>query len=143
MAKPRARRRTIGDAKAHFAECIRDAEAGRSIVLTRHGRAVARLEPIRDPRLREAEGDLQEDVAEPATPYAAAPRSAFRSPAARQAALRRHLVEHIWPRIPKELLGRGITKAEREEILGYASSTGVSSEAGGRDPRPRRTRDRG
>ena len=129
MVKSRARRRTTGYAKAHFAECVREAEAGRSIVLTRHGRAVARLEPIRDSRLGDGERDLPEDVADPATLYVATSPPAFRSPAARRAALRRHLVEEIWPRIPKELLTRGITKREREEILGYGSSTNESSEA--------------
>jgi len=129
MSKHRARRRTIGDAKAHFAECIREAEAGRSIVLTRHGRAVASLEPIREPPLREAEGHQPAEVAEPVTPHTATSPSSFQSPAARRAALRRRLVEEIWPRIPKELLGRGVTKPEREEILGYSRSTGVGPEA--------------
>lgn len=29
------------------------------------------------------------------------------------------LETEIWPKVPKELLGKGISKAEREEILGY------------------------
>jgi antitoxin VapB len=115
--------RSIGDAKAHFAECIRDAEAGREVVITRHGRPVARLEPIPE-QTRDAERRLPEevakpgDLAEPATPYAAA-SVVFQSPAARRTALRRRLADQIWPRIPAELLGRGVTKREREEILGY------------------------
>ena len=36
-------RRSIGEAKAHFAECVREAESGKTIILTRHGRSVARL----------------------------------------------------------------------------------------------------
>ena len=32
---------------------------------------------------------------------------------------RRWLETEIWPLIPDELLGKAITKAEREEILGY------------------------
>jgi len=32
-------------AKAEFAECVREAEAGEAIVITRHGRAVAALVP--------------------------------------------------------------------------------------------------
>lgn len=32
----------------------------------------------------------------------------------------RHFMEtEIWPLVPDELLGKGITKAEREEFLGY------------------------
>ncbi len=33
--------------------------------------------------------------------------------------IRRWLETEVWPRIPDELRGRGLTKAEREEILGY------------------------
>lgn len=33
----------IADAKAHFAELIRKAEAGEAVVITRHGRPVAEL----------------------------------------------------------------------------------------------------
>ena len=33
-------------AKAEFAECIRKAEAGTAVVITRHGRAVAALVPV-------------------------------------------------------------------------------------------------
>jgi antitoxin VapB len=29
------------------------------------------------------------------------------------------LETEVWPNIPEEIRGRGITKAEREEILGY------------------------
>lgn len=29
------------------------------------------------------------------------------------------LEREVWPRVPKQLLGRGITKQEREQILGY------------------------
>ncbi len=33
--------------------------------------------------------------------------------------LRRFMETEIWPNIPDELRGKSITKAEREEILGY------------------------
>lgn len=33
--------------------------------------------------------------------------------------LMRFLEREIWPRIPPRLLGRGISKREREKILGY------------------------
>lgn len=31
----------------------------------------------------------------------------------------KHLEEKVWPRIPVELRGKGISKEEKEEILGY------------------------
>jgi prevent-host-death family protein len=121
-----ARIRTIADAKAHFAECVREVEAGRSIVLTRHGRAVARLVPIgeggevqdRGPSVR-GSVRLPEEVAEPTATYPTAP-------VARREALQSFFRDQIWPRVPEELLGRGISKREREEILGYDSRTGTS-----------------
>jgi antitoxin VapB len=33
--------------------------------------------------------------------------------------MRYWLETEVWPKVPKELLGKGISKAEREEILGY------------------------
>lgn len=122
----RTLRRTIGDAKAHFAACVREAEGGRTVIITRHGRPVARLEPMPKESTHdgEAERGVSEEVAEPVAPYAAT-SIVFETPAARRAALHRRLVEQIWPRIPTDLLGRGVTKQEREEILGYASD-GVS-----------------
>ena len=35
--------RSIVDAKAHFAECVREAESGEPVVLTRHGKSVAAI----------------------------------------------------------------------------------------------------
>lgn len=34
-------------------------------------------------------------------------------------AMRHWLETEIWPLVPKELLGKSISKAEREELLGY------------------------
>lgn len=36
-------------------------------------------------------------------------------------ALRGFLTEEIWPQIPKRLLGRRVTRREREAILGYGA----------------------
>jgi len=36
----------------------------------------------------------------------------------------RFLEREVWPRIPPRLLGRGVSKREREKILGYGA-TGV------------------
>ena len=33
--------------------------------------------------------------------------------------IQRWLETEVWPNIPEHLLGRGLTKGEREEILGY------------------------
>ncbi|HEY7829720.1 MAG TPA: type II toxin-antitoxin system VapB family antitoxin [Solirubrobacteraceae bacterium] len=41
------------------------------------------------------------------------------TPAARGAGLRRFLEREAWPQIPAEALGRSISRAEREAILGY------------------------
>ncbi len=38
--------RSIVDAKAHFSECVRQAESGEPVVLTRHGRRVVALVPM-------------------------------------------------------------------------------------------------
>lgn len=39
---------TTAEAKARFSEAVRDAEEGRPILITRHGRAVAALVPAKD-----------------------------------------------------------------------------------------------
>lgn len=41
-------------------------------------------------------------------------------------ALRRFLEEEVWPRVPADVLGKRLTCAEREEILGYAPAHGVA-----------------
>lgn len=40
------------------------------------------------------------------------------APEDREARLTRYLETEVWPRIPKDVLGKEITKAEREKILG-------------------------
>lgn len=47
-------------------------------------------------------------------------RLAFQLPTRdRRAEVMRYLEREVWPRVPSELLGRGLTKEEQEEILGY------------------------
>jgi antitoxin VapB len=47
-------------------------------------------------------------------------RLAFQVPPRdRRAEVMRYLEREVWPRIPRELLGRGLSKEEQEEILGY------------------------
>ena len=41
------------------------------------------------------------------------------APEDRAERLRRFLQDEVWPQIPDDLLGKPLTKAEREEILGY------------------------
>jgi prevent-host-death family protein len=40
---------SVYDAKAHFSELIEKAESGRSTVITKRGRVVARIVPAREP----------------------------------------------------------------------------------------------
>ena len=105
--------RSLGDAKAHFAECVRAAERGRTTILTRHGRPVARLVPL----------DAIE-VREPSTNYEARSAPSVRSPEARKAALQRLLEQEIWPQIPEEMIGKAPSKEERERILGLKEEGG-------------------
>lgn len=47
-------------------------------------------------------------------------RLAFQVPPRdRRAEVLRYLEREVWPKVPSELLGRGLTKEEQEEILGY------------------------
>jgi antitoxin VapB len=41
------------------------------------------------------------------------------APTDRAARLRRFLEEELWPQIPDDIRGKPLTRAEREEILGY------------------------
>ncbi len=41
-----SRTRTVVDAKSHFAQCLREAERGEPVLLSRHGRLVAAIVPI-------------------------------------------------------------------------------------------------
>lgn len=116
--------RSIGDAKAHFAACIRRIEKGKTVVLTRHGRPVARLtplEPIDDPSERALSGsgrspatEVRKGVAE----YEGRAGSAGRKAEARREILQRLFEKEIWPQIPSDLIGKAPSKSEREEILG-------------------------
>ena len=47
-----------------------------------------------------------------------APRRPTVASGSRREALERLLEEEIWPQVPEELQGRGLSKREREEILG-------------------------
>lgn len=40
---------TISEAKAHLAELLKAAEDGETVIVTRHGKPVARIEGIREP----------------------------------------------------------------------------------------------
>ena len=40
-------------------------------------------------------------------------------PEDRRARLRRFLEQDVWPKVPRRVLGRRMTKKEREEVLGY------------------------
>jgi antitoxin VapB len=40
-------------------------------------------------------------------------------PEDRRARLRRFLERDVWPKVPRRILGRRLTKKQREDILGY------------------------
>ena len=112
----------IAQAKARFAECVRRAEAGERVILTRHGRPVAQLSPVA-PTTGDAIDLPDDELREPDAGYhsEARSRSALVTPESRREALRLLLERVVWPRIPEHQLGVGIDKGEREEILGYRS----------------------
>ncbi len=70
---------SVGEAKAQLTELVRRAEAGEDIVLTRHGRAVVRLTPVKATRDGAARRALLEAVRSSAVLKAAAGASASRS----------------------------------------------------------------
>jgi prevent-host-death family protein len=108
--------RPVGYVKAKFAECLRDAEAGATTVVTRHGRPVACLTPYRD---SSGERSPPGEVREVEKVYATVSEERFDSVGSRRSALHRLLEEEIRSRVPAGLRGKGISKKEREQILGY------------------------
>lgn len=118
------RRIPIAEAKARFAECVRSAERGDDVILTRHGRPVARLVGLGPARGRPTPGEgsgarpgLAVEVRDAGEVYEVRSGPAV-APRGRLEALERLLEREIWPRVPEELLGKGVSKREREEILG-------------------------
>jgi len=116
--------RSLGTAKAHFAEYVRAAEGGQAVVLTRHGRPVARLVPF-----EEKDGDAEwaprayrrhesSEVRDRLVEYEERVNTTFSPVEARRAVLERLLETEIWPQIPQSLIGKAPSKSEREEILG-------------------------
>lgn len=115
----------IGQAKARFAECVRQVERGDTIVLTRHGRPVARLTTIGAVASPRSDIGPAPEIREATQAYEPHSEESPRVPASvaesRREALQCLLEESIWPRIPEEYLGRALDKREREEILGFGS----------------------
>ncbi len=70
---------SVSEAKAQLTELVRRAEAGEDIVLTRHGRAVVRLAPVKTATDGAARRALLESVRSSAAMKAAAGASASRS----------------------------------------------------------------
>lgn len=113
----------MGQAKAHFAECVRATEKGQVLVLTRHGRPVARLVPYEERDHAESAPGVgrrgeSSEVREPLAEYEDREAESGRKVEARRAVLQRLLEKEIWPQIPRELIGKGPSKRERDEILG-------------------------
>jgi prevent-host-death family protein len=80
------------DAKAKLSEILRKVEAGRTIRISRHGRAIAEIRPLRDEptTLEDRIAELRAQGALTSPPAAPA---AFRPVARRRGALRRFLAE--------------------------------------------------
>lgn len=53
---------SVSEAKAQLTELLRRAEAGEEVILTRHGQAVARLEPVRAPLDRAARKAILDEI---------------------------------------------------------------------------------
>ena len=70
---------SVTDAKAQLTELVRRAEAGEQVVLTRHGRPVVRLAPVKQPVDREARWKLMEEIAKAGAAKASPGPSAARS----------------------------------------------------------------
>ena len=51
------------DAKARFSELLDEVERGETVVITRHGKAIAHLQPARDQRPEEARLAMEEIAA--------------------------------------------------------------------------------
>jgi prevent-host-death family protein len=53
---------SVSEAKAHFAELLKAAEAGETVIVTRHGKAIARIERIEEraslPRIGALKGQI-------------------------------------------------------------------------------------
>jgi prevent-host-death family protein len=97
----------IHEAKTHLSRLLQQVERGAVITIARAGTPVAMLVPVG----RQVGGRRQ--VKETAT----LPR-AFHLPD-RGERLQRFLEEEVWPHIPPEELGRRLTRAEEDAILGY------------------------
>lgn len=70
---------SVTNAKAQLTELVRRAEAGDEVVLTRHGRPVVRLAPVKAPVDREARRGLIEEIMKSAAGKASPGPSAARS----------------------------------------------------------------
>lgn len=113
---------SIARAKARFAETIRKVERGEVVTLTRHGRPVARLEPLESEEA--VNGPASEEICQIESRYGSAEASQATPPTAgrveqRRRALERLLEGGIWPRVPSEQLGKAPDRLERDAILGY------------------------
>jgi prevent-host-death family protein len=70
---------SVTDAKGLLTELVRRAEAGDEVLLTRHGRPVVRLAPVRASVDREARWRLMEEISKAAAAKASPGPSAARS----------------------------------------------------------------
>ena len=53
---------SVSSAKGHLTELVRRVEEGEEVILTRHGHAVARLEPVKRPSVAATRREVMEEV---------------------------------------------------------------------------------
>jgi prevent-host-death family protein len=70
---------SVTDAKGQLTDLVRRAEAGDEIILTRHGHAAVRLQPVRTAPDRKAKRALMEEVSRSGSVRATSGPSAARS----------------------------------------------------------------
>lgn len=94
----------IHEAKTHLSRLLERVQRGETITIAKAGTPVAMLIPVG----KQAVGRVSEVHRIPHT-----------GPTGRGARLLRFLEREVWPALPPDVLGKPITKEEREAILGY------------------------
>ena len=92
------------EAKTHLSRLLERVQRGETVTIARAGTPVAMLVPVGKPAVGRI-GEVRR------VPHAA--------PTNRGTRLARFLAAEVWPALPPGVLGRPVTREERERILGY------------------------